>query len=38
VGEHLGPRCLKYDGYKVFVKLQQEGDLTYSAVIRGLEL
>jgi hypothetical protein len=33
VGEHLGPRCSKYDGYKVFVKLQQEGDLTYSAVM-----
>jgi hypothetical protein len=29
----LGPRCFKYDGYKVFVKLQQEGDLTHSAVI-----
>lgn len=27
MNEHLGPRCLKYDGYKVFVKL------TYSAVI-----
>jgi hypothetical protein len=27
VSEHLGPRCLKYDGYKVFVKL------TYSTVI-----
>lgn len=33
MGEHLGPRCLKYDGYKVFVKLQQEGDPTHRAVI-----
>ena len=33
MGEHLWPRCLKYDGYKVFVKLRQAGDLTYGALI-----